>query len=1266
MCKFHAFRPRPIIYIGVIILFINLFSLDAFAQKFTANLIWTPTINISDSLVAKDVMHFNNAEYQQNGLPYYSKTIPYGKSNVDKIFSIKLENTVFIALTKDEKKTISKENYFNTEIKYEANTLIARGVPTVQVKVFPFRKNKNTGEIEKLVSFNYTLNSSTKSNYNFDKQKYSSNSVLRQAKWIKIRVENTGVYSLTFDQLISMGIENPENVRIFGNSEGMLSFNTSDVVADDLIENDILIQSNSIIFYAKGPDRWDYDENNNQFNYVNNLYSNYSYYFLSSDYNSSYNNNIKTYSQPSSPVTHTATTFNDRYIHEVDIHNLARSGRRWYGETFDVNLAQNFTFAVNNIANNSTAKADIRVAAAAGSSSSFDISVANYSENISISRITDHVQAVSKGTNFNFNAGTSSNIIFSLTYNRLSPSWKAWLDYIQLNVKRNLIFSGNQMTFSNYETLGAGNITQYKVSGVSSGDKIWDITIPTNPMNISYSLSGSLASFKAESSELKRYIIFKSSSFLNINATYVEEVANQNLHAAPGNTELLIVTHPNFLTQALELKKLHEEKDNMNVYLATTDQVYNEFSSGARDISAIRNFARMIYSKATTTDTLRYLLLLGDGSYDNKTDSSINSNYIPTFQSLASESQTASYVTDDYFGLMDVNEGEVNSQFIGLMDIGVGRINVSTIEQANGIIAKIKSYTSPETFGDWRNKFCFIADDENGVVHMADADTLTRYIKKFHPAFNIEKIYLDAYPQQTVSGGERYPDVNAAFSNRVKKGAVLINYTGHGGEYGLAHERILTISEIDSWNNFDKLPFFVTATCEFTRFDDYKFLTAGERVFLNPNGGGIAMFTTARLAWIGYNASFTKSFYRNIFNKVNGKKARMGDISRLTKNEFTGTEKLIFFMIGDPALEIAFPGETRAITKTINQSPVTIVDTLKALSKATFTGEMQDAYGNKLTNFNGFVYPTVYDKEREINTLNNDGAGVFTFLARNNIIYRGKSTVKNGDFSFEFIVPRDIMLNVDTGKVSYYAENGIVDGAGYSYDFLVGDISDSYPEDNTGPEIKLYMNNENFVSGGITNNSPAIFAKVSDENGINTSTGGIGHDITAVIDNDVKNIIVLNEDYRADADTYKSGELEHFLFDIPAGEHNLKLKVWDVYNNSSEEEIDFIVIEEDNLTIERLLNYPNPFTTHTDFYFEHNMAGTQIDVMIQIFTVSGKLVKTINETILADGYRAGPFSWNGTDDFGNDIGRGVYVYRVKIRSFTGETVEKYEKLLILK
>ncbi len=899
--------------------------------------------------------------------------------------------------------------------------------------------------------------------------------------------------------------------------------------------------------------------------------------------------------------------------------------------------------------------------------SSFTVECSGVSNSLEIGANGEYIPARTDEIDFDITTGTSKNIIVNITYNRGSnPSWKGWLDYIVINTKSELRFTDSLISFRNLETVGLNNISKFNLSNAGSSVKIWDITNPVEPKQINTNIAGSLQTFKLETTELREFVAFDENKCKNIVAEDIIRIDNQNLHGISENTDMIIVCHNDFYQQAVELKEIHENRDNMNIVIVNPEQIYNEFSAGAPDVSAIRNFAKCIYEKGTTEKSLKYLLLFGDGSFMNKGEPEEYDNYILTYQSINSYSEAGSYTSDDFFGYLDDGEGEYNDSLHGLLDIGIGRIPVNTSKQASDYINKIKTYLKPENFGDWQNDLCFVADDENGVVHMHDTDVLTRYISKHYKHFNIEKIYFDAHKQLTVSGGERYPDVNKAITNRVQKGALLINYTGHGGDKGWADERVLTINEIESWTNKNKLPMFVTATCEFTPFDKYNFLSAGERIFNNPNGGAIAMFTTARLAYIVSNAELTKRFYETVFaNDENGKRYRLGDISRITKNQLTNKiNNKIFFLLGDPALELAY-AKYNVVTNTINGQSTTI-DTIKALEKVTFTGEIQDNQNNKMTGFNGIIYPTVFDKKQDISTLNNDGGGVFQYKTRNNIIYRGKASVKNGEFSFSFIVPKDIRLNVDTGKVSYYAENGIIDAKGASIDFLVGDFENDHEIDNEGPIIKLFMNDNNFVSGGITDKNPKIYAELWDKNGINTSTGGIGHEITAILNSDAKSVMLLNNDYRADMDSYQSGTVEHFLFDLETGNHNLKFKAWDVYNNSSEEYIEFVVLEAENLSIERLLNYPNPFTTHTDFYFEHNQAGTNLDVLIQIFTVSGKLVKTIEDSFTANGYRAGPFAWNGTDDFGNRIGRGVYIYKVKVRSEQSELVEKFEKLLILK
>ncbi|MCK5170353.1 MAG: type IX secretion system sortase PorU, partial [Bacteroidales bacterium] len=405
-----------------------------------------------------------------------------------------------------------------------------------------------------------------------------------------------------------------------------------------------------------------------------------------------------------------------------------------------------------------------------------------------------------------------------------------------------------------------------------------------------------------------------------------------------------------------------------------------------------------------------------------------------------------------------------------------------------------------------------------------------------------------------------------------------------------------------------------------------------------------------------------------VFEKdYKGNTRSLGDIMRLSKNA-SGTEnnKRNFTLLGDPALKMPLP-EYNIITDSINHNSVNnYTDTLKALTKVTFHGHIENNSGTLTSSYNGIVYPLVLDKKRTITTLGNDGSDPMEFQTQDNILYKGKASVINGKFKFSFVVPKDISYHFDNGKISYYSLSTNNDAKGYFDNFIIGGSNDNAETDNLGPDVQLYMNDENFVSGGVTDENPRLFAVLTDSSGINTVGNGIGHDITITFDNNSNNLIVLNNYYESDIDDYQKGKIEYLFSELENGDHNLKLKVWDVYNNSSEENLDFIVAESENLTIKNLFNYPNPFTDQTSFYFDHNRPNEDLEILIQIFTVSGKLVKTINTIINSNAFRSEPINWDGLDDFGDIIGRGVYIYQIKVRTIDGETVKKIEKLVILK
>ena len=622
------------------------------------------------------------------------------------------------------------------------------------------------------------------------------------------------------------------------------------------------------------------------------------------------------------------------------------------------------------------------------------------------------------------------------------------------------------------------------------------------------------------------------------------------------------------------------------------------------------------------------------------------------------------------------------------MKLGIGRLPVKTAEEAKRVVDKIAAYLikpriedntvgyctngSSVSSGDWKNIICFVADDEDQNLHLRNADFIANAVDTLYPDYNIEKIFIDAYKQQSGAGGKRYPDAKNAINQRVNRGALLVNYTGHGGETGWTEERILEIVDVDSWTNFDRLPLFVTATCEFSRFDDPGRTSAGEEVILHGAGGGIGLLTTTRLVYANYNQTLNENFFDFVFLKdtLSGKYLRVGDICRLTKNASATTQAVNhrnFTLLGDPAIRLNYP-ENKVITLTLNGTAITnSTDTVSALSKITVTGMLADGAGNKLSNFNGIVYPTVYDKESVSLTLANDPQSLVTGLkSRKSIIYRGKVSVVNGEFSFSFVVPKDINYQFGPGRFSYYAITDGTDGHGSNEQFIVGGTNPNAPKDEEGPTIQLYMNDEKFISGSITDEDPDLLGILFDENGINTVGNGIGHDLVAILDENTEKAINLNDYYQSDLNSYQKGMVRYPFYSLSDGKHTLSLKVWDVYNNSNTAVTEFVVASSSRLALDKVLNYPNPFTTHTRFMFEHNKPCDNLDVNIQIFTVSGKLIKTLETMVKCEGYRSEDITWDGKDDFGDNIGKGVYVYRLKVTAPDGTWADKFEKLVVLR
>ncbi|MFW6101179.1 MAG: type IX secretion system sortase PorU, partial [Bacteroidota bacterium] len=1189
-------------------------------------------------------------------------------------YSVKLVNKKFEPVASESLLNETARDTLGDEIQVESRLRFDRNKPFIQLHFVPLKTNPATGNIEKLVEFSISLERKGVDMKSLRKStdKKTESSLLAQGRWVKIRVKQNGIYKISYSKLKDLGFDHPENIGIYGNSCGLLNV-SNDTTKDYRLQqipvefvkgsDGVFSKGDHVLFYARGPNVWNYDENKEMFVRNGHPYTEYGYYFIGGNPRSK--NLISGLEAPAGDPAELITSFIDYTHHEERNRNLIESGQEWVGEYFDVKLSHDFDFEFPNI----VADAPVRIKGDFVSRSSYESRFEVISGNQNIISVdipsvnydyTGYFARQKSGYGEYF--PESDQVSLEVVYDKGTPSARGWLNYLTVNAHRQLKMKGNQMQFR-YRSEEAPKVVEFELEQAPDNLEIWDVTSDRETRKIDdFERNGNTVRFKINADTVFReFIAFNHKEYPE--PEILGEIENQNLQGL-GPKDMLIVTKNRFTAEAKELADIHRETDDFKISVVTDEQIYNEFSSGKSDPSAIRNFVRMIYNKSIPGDSLKYLLLFGDGSYDNL--KSCESPYLMTYQSKQSFNYSRSFVSDDFFGLLDP-EDHIRDEPSGLIDIGIGRFPVKNREEARNVVDKVKRYLNPDNWGAWLSNLCFAADDQDNNLHMRDADKLTKYVNGSHPRFNIRKIYLDSYRQQNTATGSVYPEVNRDINENINNGILLFNYTGHGGENHLAHERVLTKDDIEKWKNPGKMPLFMTATCEFTRFDDPDYVSAGEEVFLKPDGGSIALFSTTRLVYASLNYDLNRTFYDYVFEKdQNGEPLRFGDIVRLTKN-YTGTSnnKRNFSLIGDPALKMPL-GEYGIHTDSIVANNSQRSDTLHALDKITVYGQVVDKKGKRAEHFNGSLNIKLFDKAVPKTTLGNDGGSAFTYQARNNILFSGESKVKAGTFRGEFIIPKTILPDLGKGKLMYFGKERSTLAQGHYSDFYVGGYTERKLNDSQGPDIEIYMNDRDFVSGGITDEDPLLLAKLKDSSGINVSSAGIGQDLVMVLDNDHQDKRVLNRYYNADQNSYQKGEVRYQMSGLEKGQHELMLKAWDINENSSTERIEFTVAESDRLQIRKLLNYPNPFTENTAFYFEHNHPATNLDMLIQIFTISGKLVKTIQRQIQTDGFRAGPIHWDGRDDFGDKIGKGVYLYKIKIRSDEGESAEKIQKLVILK
>lgn len=1080
-------------------------------------------------------------------------------------------------------------------------------------------------------------------------------SVLSTGVWYKFGVTESNMYQLTGNNLENNGISvsslNSSQIRIFGHKGGMLPQENSTPRYSDLQELAIKVEdggdgifdsNDKIIFWAEGPDKVEFNESLKTVNYENNIYSDTSYFFL--------NINQETGKRiTSNPVIPGSFAVVDNhiaiFIHELDQINILHSGRQWYGESFDQTLTRSFETNTNSWIEGSTGYLTSSVMAASYSDSKFTIGYnGNQIGTQQIYKIPESTYAV-KGeentTTLPFTLGPPTGANIEIEYLFEKQSGIGYLNYFVLQIQQRNNYNGSPKTLLIPKQIDA--YSSIEVNNINSSIKIWDVSDFYNVKDISYQVSADMLTANIASNTTTWLEIFDPTTELPT-PQFVHEVKNQDLHGDQ-NIDLLIVTSPLFLNEAKELEYF-KIINGISAIAVTTNQIYNEFSAGRQDVSAIRDYAKYLYDNAG----LKHILLFGKGTYDYKDIEGKHTSFVPIYESRNSLSPLYTYGSDDYYGFMETDEGLWQESSLGdhTLDIGVGRLPVKSVEEAQAVVNKQKLYKSKNTIGNWKKRVLFVAENGDGNLHQRDAEKLAVLVDSTYEEFDPQKIYVDAYPIEVLPSTTKAPLVNQAIEEALENGTFIVNYTGHGNEHQWAKSNIFNQSMIEALTNNPLLPLFVTATCEFGRHDHTSDISGGEELVIMPNNGAIGLITTSRPVFAPTNYALNLAFYNSVFKKVNGSYQSLGEIFKETKNNsLNGVNNRNFSLLADPSLTLAYPAKSIKIDS-LNHFALQPSDTIRALEKVSFDGTIRKINGEIDASFSGKVYITFWDKPVIAQTLGNLGSP-FIYSDRSSALFKGSSNVLDGNFNFDFVVSSDIDYLFDRGKVSMYAiSNDSTDAIGASVSIIVGGSSKNPIIDSTPPEVNLFMNDSSFQNNDLVSTNSLLIANIHDENGINLTNTQIGHDISYSLDN--SDPMVVNEYFEYQKGSYQSGKLLVPINNLTAGQHSLKLKVWDTSNNLTEEEILFRVGSDNLVVITDVSTYPNPIQDHANFVFKHNLKGENINVTLNIINRLGELVYSKEYQYINPNSIINDIEWDGRNSTGQKLVEGIYIYGIKIRS----------------
>lgn len=1101
-------------------------------------------------------------------------------------------------------------------------------------------------------------------------QRYTNSSVLDSGRWVRIAVEESGVHKITTAELRRMGFRNPDKVRLFGYGGRILPEMNIHRQPDDLKEIPLWREDDYMLFYANGTIRWEY--NNGRFVHRQNVYSKYSYYFLNES-------NAEPLPFPKRKLQATSDKVYDTYpdyaLYEKEIKTLATYGRVLL-DSYDYASGRtvSYKFSLDGVVEGHRANVDVSFGSNATSSSRVTVDVNGAqigSLGLSQAGSTDHGRIAS--VSLIAQSGLSANTTVKLTHTVQDETLSGHLDYLRLNFLRTLALRGSNTEFRGNES--SGNAT-FKIARATSDTHVWCVTDQSATVELESQMADGTLTVVAPASYNEQLVAVDVKGIFPA-VRMIGEVANQNLHAF-GETDMVIIVPSNglFLQAANRLAEAHRKHSGITVEVVTAQQVYNEFSSGTPDATAYRRLMKMLYDRADSGGRApKYLLLFGDGLTDNRliTYPRMSSdNLLLTYQSENSVSAVRSYVLEDYYALLDDNEG-VN--FLrDKIDISVGRLPVQNVGDASAVVDKLVSYIENRNPGAWQNVVVLMGDDGDKTMpnqHMIDAEEVAAYITDTNPAFMLHRIYWDDYPMEVLSTGNSYPMATQAIYDRLEEGALIVNYSGHGSANLLSHEQTWKASDMSALTS-PRVPFWVTASCDIGPFDMGDGSLA-ESAMLNPIGGAIGLLTTTRTVLQSYNAIINQAFMRILLTPdANGNYPTVGDAMRMAKcaviadGSDLSENKLEYVLIGDPALQLQIP-RYRVVVDRFNGNDASVAGKVEAGGTVLVEGHVAKSDGSVAADFTGTIQPTLFDCIETVSTRDNTGLGQFEYTAYPNRLFAGSDSVVDGRFKLVIPVPMDISYRNEGGMLNLFAIDTLgMSAQGYYNNFIVGGTAASVENDGKGPQIKMYLNTPDFLDGDEVNSTPCLFVELFDENGINTVGTGIGHDIMAIVDNDKFHTYNLNSVYVPSVGDYRSGTIEYPLSHLDEGEHTLLLRAWDLFNNSSTDTLTFVVVPGLALDFIDIKVTPNPveYGQKATFVLTHNRPHSELDVTIELFNFQGVKLWQHSERLSASTTQC-VVGWDVTASGGQPMPTGVYIYRALVSSDGGSEQTKTEKIIIL-